>query len=150
MHIAKKDKYKGEIFMQAIRKPYPNDPRKSKVYQKAIQFMNDMYDVVEGFPEIEKYGMCDQIRRAVSAIGANIAEGRQSFYYSKEFSQLDIALGSVGEVRAFLDMALLRNYLSQDKYNNLDHSAEQLVRMLISLMNWIDKQIVNVTTERKV
>lgn len=127
--------------MQAIRKPYPNNPRQAKVYQKALKFMDEIYDVVEGFPAFEKYGMCDQMRRAVSAIVANIAEGRQSIYYTKEFSQLDIALGSTAEVRAFLDMGLLRNYLTTEQHQQLDDVAEEIVKMLIGLMGWVEKQL---------
>lgn len=138
----------GGIFVQVKRKPYPNDPRKTDVYDKALEFMNDMYDVIARFPDIEKYCMCDQIRRAVTAIGANIAEGRQSYYFSKEFSQLDIALASTAEVRAFLDMASLRNYISYEQYKQLDKKAEVIVRMLIGLMRWIDKQIVIDNKER--
>lgn len=136
------------MYMQGKRKPYPNDPRKTDVYNKALDFMNDMYDVIESFPDIEKYSMCDQIRRAVSSISANIAEGRQSFYYSKDFSHLDIGLASTGEVRSFLDMALLRSYITFEQHELLDKKAEEIVRMLIGLMNWVDKQIVNGEKER--
>lgn len=133
----------GGMFMQGRRKSYPNDPRKTDVYNKALEFMNDMYDVVSGFPDIEKYCMCDQIRRAVTAIGANIAEGRQSYYFSKEFSHLDIALSSTAEVRAFLHMASLRNYITYEQFRQLDKNAEEIVRMLIGLMKWIEKQAVD-------
>ncbi|WP_430789100.1 four helix bundle protein [Virgibacillus flavescens] len=134
--------------MQGKRKPYPNDPRKTDVYNKALDFMNDMYDAIESFPDIEKYCMCNQIRRAVSSISANIAEGRQSFYYSKEFSHLDIAISSAGEIRAFLDMGLLRSYITYEQHQQLDKKAEEIVKMLIGLMNWVDKQIENAGKER--
>lgn len=39
------------------------------------------YKRLKSFPQIEKYGVADQLRRAVSSVGANIAEGFGRFHY---------------------------------------------------------------------
>src|SRR5699024_11797071 len=58
-----------------------------KVYSKALHFMDEIYDVVERFPVYEMYGISNQLRRSVSSIGANVAEGNKSIYYSQERSE---------------------------------------------------------------
>src|SRR5690625_1076882 len=127
--------------MVAINKPYPNKPRNLKVYSKALHFMDEIYDVVERFPVYEMYGISNQLRRSVSSIGANVAEGNKSIYYSQEFRYLDMALSSTSEVRSFLDMSLLRNYITDREHQILDQKAEEIVKMLIGLMRAIERSI---------
>src|SRR5690625_2623129 len=110
--------------MVAIKKPYPSNFKKTQVYSKAVHYVKDIYDTIEQFPAIEKYAMADQLRRAVCSISSNIAEGRQSMYYQKDYRHLDIALASVAEVISFFYITLLLNYISYTKfisiYNNYD------------------------------
>lgn len=63
-----------------------------------MQLAKKIYILVRSFPEEEKYGLCDQIRRAAVSIPSNIAEGygRMS---DKEFIRfLLIANGSLFEI----------------------------------------------------
>ncbi|MBD5224871.1 MAG: four helix bundle protein [Bacteroidales bacterium] len=68
------------------------------VWTKSMQLAKKIYILVRSFPEEEKYGLCDQIRRAAVSIPSNIAEGygRMS---DKEFIRfLLIANGSLFEI----------------------------------------------------
>lgn len=66
-------------------------------------------EVYQDFATVRNYSFCDQIKRAVVPISNNIAEGSERTT-STEFSRfLDIAKGSVGEVRS---MYLLADRLS--------------------------------------
>ena len=49
--------------------------RKIKVYRKAIDFAVEIYQMSKKFPKEELYGLTSQIRRAVTSISLNIAEG---------------------------------------------------------------------------
>jgi|SRR5690625_31335 len=127
--------------MVAIKKPYPSNFKKTQVYSKAVHYVKDIYDTIEQFPAIEKYAMADQLRRAVCSISSNIAEGRQSMYYQKDYRHLDIALASVAEVISFLDIALLLNYITETQFKSLHNKADEIIKMLIGLMRYIDRQI---------
>jgi four helix bundle protein len=64
----------------------------------SIELVKDIYVVTGKFPQVEMYGLINQLRRAAISIPSNIAEGqgRNSF---KEFKQfLGIALGSLAEL----------------------------------------------------
>lgn len=71
-----------------------NNFKELVVWQKSIDLSVKIYEIANGFPKEEIYGLSSQIRRCVVSIPSNIAEGagRNS---KKEFSHfLSIALGS--------------------------------------------------------
>jgi four helix bundle protein len=75
------------------------------VWQKAIDLVVSVYRATEGFPKTETYGLTSQIRRAVTSIPANIAEG-QGRRLSKEFVYfLANARGSLWELDTHVEAA---------------------------------------------
>lgn len=48
---------------------------KLEVWQNSRVFVKNIYLITENFPEKEKFGITNQIRRASLSITANIAEG---------------------------------------------------------------------------
>jgi hypothetical protein len=46
-----------------------------EVWQKSISFVGLIYDATKTFPQDERFGLTNQIRRAASSISSNIAEG---------------------------------------------------------------------------
>jgi len=45
------------------------------VWQKSHEFILEIYKLTEKFPDKEKFGLIQQMRRAAVSIAANIAEG---------------------------------------------------------------------------
>jgi four helix bundle protein len=129
--------------MTEKKKQNIGDFRSLSVYKKALIFRRDIYGIVEKFPSFEKDNMCDQLRRASSSIGANIVEGNSNYYYGKEFDRLNTALGSVAECRAFLDMSVQERYTSNEKYRELDEKAEEIMKMLIGLLQRLERILGN-------
>ena len=73
-----------------------------RVYQMSVILSADIYKLTENFPESERWGIIDQLRRASASIGANIAEGFGR-YHQKDFAKfLYNARGSLNETRHFL------------------------------------------------
>lgn len=46
-----------------------------KVYQKALDFVDEVYQVTKSFPKEELYGLSSQYKRAAVSVPLNIAEG---------------------------------------------------------------------------
>lgn len=44
-------------------------------YKEAKNLVKVVYGLIEKFPKVETYALCDQLRRAVISIPSNIAEG---------------------------------------------------------------------------
>ena len=85
--------------------------RDLEVWQKSMDFVEDVYKALKFFPVEERYGICDQIRRAVVSIPSNIAEGfgRDS---NADFAHfLTIARGSLFEVATQLEISSRLGYL---------------------------------------
>jgi len=75
------------------------------VWKDGIELVVKVYEIVQKFPNEERYGLVDQIKRSAISIPSNIAEGaaRNS---KKEFLQfLHISLGSISELETQLIIA---------------------------------------------
>jgi len=103
-----------------------------KVSKELILFC---YQVTKKFPQEEKFGLTQQIRRAVLSVHLNIAEGcsRKSVTERKRF--FEIARGSVIEIDTALDIAVELEYINKE---DLDISGEKLVRCFQMLSKMIN------------
>lgn len=86
-----------------------------------------MYQTCKHFPDSEKYGLVQQIKKCAVSIPSNISEGcsRDS---SKEFSRfIQIALGSSFELETQLVISKNLNFLKDSKlFNELTVIQKQL------------------------
>jgi four helix bundle protein len=90
-------------------KPY----ERLDAWQACHEVVLAVYRHTKAFPKDEQYGLTSQLRRAAISITANIAEGSAK-RGKKEFRRfLDIALGSLAELRCLLRSARDLGYLSE-------------------------------------
>ena len=54
------------------------------VWQKSRMLVKQVYRIVSEFPAQEKYGLSDQLRRAVISVASNIAEGTGHYSYKEK------------------------------------------------------------------
>lgn len=81
------------------------------VWQRAIDWVPTIYELIAILPKQEMYGLSDQLRRASISVPANIAEG-QARQYPKEFLRhMYIARGSLAEVETLLILAERLRYI---------------------------------------
>ncbi len=88
------------------------------VWQKAHQFVLEMYRLTEKFPKNEIYGLTSQFRRAAISIPANIAEGFKKKGKADKARFLNIAQGSLEECRYYLILSKDLGYCDSTKLNN--------------------------------
>lgn len=103
------------------------------VWQKSVDFVKKVYMFTDQFPKNELYGLTSQIKRAVTSIPANIAEGttRKSFKDQARFTE--IAFGSLIETLNHLIIAEQLNYLKVEFLDDLRIDIENLSRQLNAL-----------------
>lgn len=105
--------------------------RKIKVYQRAIDFAVEIYRVSKIFPKDELFCLTSQIRRAVTSISLNIAEGSGN-KSNKEFQRfLEIALRSDYEVMTCLEIALNLTYCEKKDYEKLIAESDEIAAMIV-------------------
>lgn len=105
------------------------------VWKKSIDFIKDIYELTLEFPQDEKYGLANQIKRASVSIASNIAEGaaRQT---KKEFIQfLYISLGSASELDTQLEIVKKIFKPNEKNISNLQNELEIISKMVYGLIN---------------
>ena len=106
--------------------------RDLEVWKKSMDFAVHVYKVQRSFPETERFGLSDQLRRAVVSIPSNIAEGRGRGS-TKDFVRfLYQAQGSLNEVFTQLELAFRLGLVSHG--TGLYEEATEIARMLSSMI----------------
>lgn len=96
------------------------------VWQKANQFVLEVYKITAIFPQEELYGLVSQLRRAAISIAANIVEG-QAKNTRKDFAHfLHISRGSLAECEYYLELTLQLGFIDQKKYDQLERLREEI------------------------
>ena len=111
-----------------------------EIWQLAVTFAGNIYDVNEKFPKDEIFGLVSRLRRAATSISLNIAEGtgRSS---RKEFAHfLDISIGSVFEVVTAVAIARKRGMLGEDAYKEIYADAETLAKKIFTFKKSVLRQ----------
>lgn len=104
------------------------------VWQKAHQFVIEIYSITKDFPKDELYGLTSQFRRAAISIPANIAEGYTRKGEKDKLRFYNISQGSLEECRYYIILSNDLGYLKNSEINNL---LEEISKMLVSYMNKI-------------
>ncbi len=109
--------------------------RDLKVWQKAMDLVDEVYKLTKMLPEDEKFALTNQLRRAVISIPSNIAEG-QARRSTKEFINfLSIANGSKAEVQTQLLICERLNYLTRKQTKNALVLSEEVGKMIHAIVN---------------
>ena len=98
------------------------------VWQKAHQFVLEVYKVTKNFPKDETYGLTSQFRRASVSIPANIAEGFRKRGKNDKVRFLNISEGSLEECKYYLILSRDLNYTDNNK--ELMNLAEEVSKLL--------------------
>ena len=106
---------------------------KLDVWQEAIQFADLVYELTGNFPDEERFGLTNQMRRAAVSVSSNIAEGSSRVSRTDFARFVEIATGSLFEVVSQTTIALRRKIIAQSDYNEIYATAEKQSRMLSGL-----------------
>lgn len=107
--------------------------RELKVWQRAMDFVTEIYRVSARFPSSERFGLTSQIRRAAISIPLNIAEGAGAGYNAEFRRFLSYALRSTYEVMTALEIARRLGYCSPEKTQELLGKADEIAAMTVGL-----------------
>ncbi|WP_158961353.1 four helix bundle protein [Myroides fluvii] len=105
------------------------------VWQNARSVTKDIYIVTRNYPNDEKFGLVSQLRRAVSSVTANVAEGMSRATNKDRLHMLNIAYSSAIEVINFLILSLDLGFISEEEYRVLRQKIELITNQLQSLGN---------------
>ena len=105
------------------------------VYRRSYAAALRVHEVSLGFPEIERFALADQMRRASRSVCANIAEGhgrtRISLKDARRF--LAMAVASSDEMQVWASFARDLGYVQKDQASAMRREYLEIARMLQGL-----------------
>ena len=123
--------------------------QKLNAWKEAKQLVVDVYRLLDGFPNFEKYALCDQIRRAIVSVPSNIAEGSGRMSLKEKIHFLEIAYGSLMESYNQLLIAVGLTYITEASVEVIKPRIDNVAKMINGLRNSYSKQIEAATPTKQ-
>ncbi|MFI5385283.1 MAG: four helix bundle protein [Fimbriimonadales bacterium] len=113
--------------------------KRLRAWQVSMELVAESYRIATLLPDSERYGLFQQLRRAAVSVPLNIAEGwgRNSKAELARYS--DIARGSLHEVDAALEVAILLKYMNRPEIENANSLFKRVGTMLLKLSKVLRK-----------
>ena len=110
------------------------DFKKLLIWQKAMDVVSAVYQVVERFPKEERYGLRSQVTRCAVSIAANIAEGSAKSSQKEYKYYTEIALGSSYELETHMLIVGRVGWVGEKEVKDIFKLIEEEQRMLSSFI----------------
>ena len=111
-----------------------------QVYQIAREFRKAMYRVSRQLPEIEKFGLASQIRRAPLSLTNNIAEGHGQYHYLDQIKFTLQSRGSLEELIEDLNMCEDEGYLPVTEITGLKDQGWRVRQLIDGYIRYLREQ----------
>jgi four helix bundle protein len=111
------------------------DFKKLLIWKKAMEIVNAVYQVVEKFPQEERYGLRSQVTRSAVSIAANIAEGNAKSSEKDKKLYMERALGSSFELETHMLIIERLRWLKEQETNEILNLIVEEQRMLSSFID---------------
>jgi len=109
-----------------------------EVYKLANELVKEIYNLSKKFPRSEDFILTAQLKRAAISVILNIAEG--SSRAKKEFARfVEIALGSLIEVKTCCILAKNLEYITQSDFSQIITKIDELFFKLLNLKKYLKK-----------
>ena len=111
-----------------------------EVYQVAREFRKTMYGVARRLPDIEKFGLASQTRRAALSLTNNIAEGHGRFHYLEQIKFTLQSRGSLEELIDDLNTCDDEQYLPQQEVVSLKQEGWRVRQLIDGYIRYLRQQ----------
>ncbi len=107
------------------------------VWQRSIELTVDVYQLTSKFPESERFGLTNQMRRASVSIASNIAEGYGRATKGEYVQFLGHARGSCSELETQIVIAKKLGFGAVQNLQSAESLCNDVGRLLGALMKSI-------------
>lgn len=105
-----------------------------------MQLAKRIYQVTQSFPNEERFGLTNQLRRASVSVPSNLAEGHARFGPGDFSRFISIAMGSVAEIETQILLSTELGYVRAELSRELMTDLETVGKMLRGLAKSITKR----------
>lgn len=110
------------------------------VWQKSMELATAIYEMTEGFPKEEVYGLTSQMRRSAISIPSNIAEGKNRKSDPELVRFLKYSFASGGELETQIEIAKRLKKTRGSNFLKVDSLLDEVMRILNKMINDIGKK----------
>jgi len=114
-----------------------------EVYQVAREFRKAMYGVPKCLPEIEKFGLANQIRRAAVSLTNNIAEGHGRYHFLDQIKFMLQSRGSLEELIDDLNTCEDEDYLAVADVSRLKAAGWRVRQLIDGYIRYLREQRIS-------
>ena len=104
------------------------------VWQRAVELTLGVYKLTSSFPDSERFGLTNQLRRASVSVASNIAEGYGRSTKGEYVQFLGHARGSNSEVETQIVIAKALGFGSKQALHTTEELCSEVGRMLGAMM----------------
>lgn len=108
-----------------------------QAWQQSMQLVELVYRLTAGFPDVERFGLTSQMRRAAVSVPSNIAEGAGRGSRADFLRFLRIARGSLSELETQCLLARRLGYASEP--DHVEQAIEQCFAQLGGLIKHLEQ-----------
>ncbi len=108
-------------------------------WQSGHMLVIDIYKITKSFPDEEKFGLTNQLRRSVVSVTSNISEGFSRPSTNDKLHFYSISKGSLTEVQNQILIAKDVGYLPEKKFGGISKRTITTHKLLTGLINSIKK-----------
>ena len=113
------------------------DYKELDAWKESMKLVQLVYELTQGFPNEEKFGLVSQLRRTSVSIPSNIAEGH-SRNSNKDYKRfVEIALGSTLELETQLIIASRLKFIKSD--HQVFEQTESVKKIIHGLIRFLKK-----------
>lgn len=116
---------------------------KLEIWHLSLALSNEVYSLIKALPDEEKFNLSSQLRRAVTSISLNIAEGSTSQSDPEQLRFLGYAHRSLMEVVACINLMKDKGYILHSTHNMLYKDCEKLSAKILAMKRAIKKRNKN-------
>ncbi len=106
-------------------------------WQKAHDLANAVYDCSDAGSFARDFSLRDQVRRAAVSVMANIAEGFERGGNAEFVQFLATARGSAAEVESHFYLAVRREYVTREQFEQVKSMAMLTRRLIAGLITYL-------------
>lgn len=111
-----------------------------KLIEKIKSLVSSIKNLGNSLPPIESYNLMDQMFRCTDSLsekhfGIDISN-------KKQIHNIDIAVGSCGELKCYFDLCLDCEYVKKEVYDNLDIITDEVVELFYDFKVILNAQSV--------
>ena len=114
------------------------DFEKLKVYQKALYFIDKIFEICKSLPREYKYSLGDNLIRAGLSIANNLAEGNGKKSNKEKQRYFGTSLDSTRECISVFNVFKQQELITNDRFLEVRSASREITGMIHNLIDSLD------------